>query len=97
MELIDQLKLIINDTVSAMDLLSTGYATVLATSPLTLKILASQLEIMEPVAELTDNVRYRAVTVQGETVVINPGLKKGDKVLVMKANAGQNYIVISKV
>lgn len=97
MEIIDQLKLIISDTVSAMDLLSTGYATVLATAPLTLRILASQMEVMEPVAELTDNVRYRAVIVQGETVVINPGLKKGDKVLVMKANAGQNYIVISKV
>lgn len=96
MEILEQLKIIINDTVKAMDLLSTGYATVIRTSPLTLKILATQMEVIEPVAELTDNVRYKAVIVQGETVVINPGLRAGDKVLVMKANSGQNYIVISK-
>jgi hypothetical protein len=97
MELIERLKSIVNDTVKAMDLLDTGYATIESVSPLTLKIQATQLIVTEPVAVLTDNLRYRAVTVQGETVVINPGLKAGDKVLVLKANAGQNYIVISKV
>lgn len=97
MELIEILKSIINDTVKAMDLLDTGYATVVSISPLTLKIQATQLTVIEPVAFLTDNLRYKTVTVQGETVVINPGLKAGDKVLVMKANSGQNYIVISKV
>lgn len=97
MELIERLKSIINDTVKAMDLLDTGYATIVSVSPLTLRIQATQLVVTEPVAVLTDNLRYRAVTVQGETVVINPGLKAGDKVLVLKANAGQNYIVISKV
>lgn len=97
MELIERLKSIINDTVKAMDLLDTGYATVVSISPLTLKIQATQLTVIEPVVVITDNVRYKAVTVQGETVVINPGLRAGDKVLVMKANSGQNYIVISKV
>lgn len=97
MELIERLKSIINDTVKAMDLLDVGYATVVSPSPLTLKIQATQLDVTEPVAVLTDNVRYRAVTVQGENVVINPGIKPGDKVLILKANAGQNYIVISKV
>ncbi|WP_313583362.1 DUF2577 family protein [Lacrimispora sp.] len=97
MELIDRFKSIIYDTVKAMDLLDIGYATVITTAPLTLKILATQMEVIEPVAELTDNVRYRDVTVEGETVVINPGLIAGDKVLVIKANAGQNYIIISKV
>ena len=97
MELIERLKSIINDTVKAMDLLDVGYATVVSPSPLTLKIQATQLDVTEPVAVLTDNVRYRAVTVQGENVVIKPGIKPGDKVLILKANAGQNYIVISKV
>jgi len=46
---------------------------------------------------MTDSVRYKAVTVQGETVVINKGLKPGDKVLYLKADSGQSYIVISKV
>lgn len=97
MELIERLKSIVNDTVKAMDLLDTGYATIESVSPLTLKIQATQLIVTEPVAVLTDGVRYRAVTVQGESVIINPGIKPGDKVLVLKANAGQNYIVISKV
>ena len=96
MELIDTLKTITADTVKAMDLLDIGYATVVSTSPLTLRIQATQLVVTEPVAVLTDSVRYRAATVQGETVVINPGLKAGDRVLVLKANAGQNYIAISK-
>lgn len=97
MELIQTIKTIVIDTVKGMDLLDTGYATVVDTSPLTMKIQATQLTVKEPVAVLTDNVRYRAVTIQGETVVLNPGLKAGDKVLYMKANSGQNYIVMTKV
>ncbi|WP_124065734.1 DUF2577 family protein [Clostridium sp. E02] len=97
MELIERIKSIVIDTVRAMDLLDTGYATVVSTSPLTIKLQAMQLTIKEPVAVLTDNVKYQAITIQGETAVINPGLKAGDKVLTLKANAGQNYIIISKV
>ncbi|GLB30079.1 hypothetical protein LAD12857_20020 [Lacrimispora amygdalina] len=97
MELIETIKTIVIDTVRAMDLLDTGYATVVSESPLTMKIQATQLTVKEPVAVMTDNVRYRAVTVQGETVVLNPGLKTGDKVLYMKACSGQSYIVMAKV
>ncbi len=97
MELIERLKYIINDTVRAMDLLDTGYATVVSVAPLTLKVQATQLIVTEPVAVLTDHVKYRDISIQGEKVVINPGVKPGDKVLVLKANSGQNYIVMSKV
>lgn len=97
MELIDALQQTIENCVGALDLLDTVYATVSSVSPLTLVIIATQLPVTEPVAVMTDNVRYQAVTVQGETVVVNPGLKPGDKVLALRANAGQNYIVISKV
>ncbi|MGC6175370.1 DUF2577 family protein [Lacrimispora sp. 38-1] len=97
MELIERIKSIVIDTVRAMDLLDTGYATVVSASPLTIKIQATQLTVKEPVAVLTDNVRYRAVTIQGETVVLNSGLKAGDKVLYLKANSGQSYIVMAKV
>jgi hypothetical protein len=97
MELIERLKYIINDTVRAMDLLDTGYATVVSVAPLTLKVQATQLIVTEPVAVMTDHVKYRDILIQGEKIVINPGLKPGDKVLVLKANAGQNYIVMSKV
>nr|DAL37786.1 MAG TPA_asm: Protein of unknown function (DUF2577) [Caudoviricetes sp.] len=54
------------------------------------------MDVTEPVVILTDNVMRKEVTVQGETVIINPGLNPGDKVLFLRANAGQNYIIISK-
>lgn len=46
---------------------------------------------------MSENVRYQEVIVQGEKIIINHGLAAGDKVLVLKANSGQNYIVIAKV
>lgn len=96
MELIEVIQQIVRNTVQAQGPLVTGYATVQSVSPLTLTVQATKLDVTEPAAVLTDNVVYRDVTVLGETVVINPGLKPGDNVLFLKANAGQNYIVISK-
>lgn len=96
MELIDVIQRIAKDTAEAMGPLAVGYATVKQASPLVLTILATRLEVSEPVAVTTENVRPREATVQGERVIINPGLSPGDRVLVLRANAGQNYIVISK-
>ena len=90
-EIINSLQIMIQNCVRAMGLLDAGYATVISSSPLTLKIQASQLAIM------SENVRYQEVIVQGEKIIINHGLAAGDKVLVLKANSGQNYIVIAKV
>ena len=78
-------------------MLDLGYATVESISPLSLSIKKTNLKVTEPVAVMSDNVRYRSVNVQGQRVVINPGLSVGDKVIFLKANAGQNYVVISKV
>ena len=97
MELIDTIKGIITDCVCAMDLTDICYGTVVSASPLTLNIQAAQFKITEPVAVAADSVRYKAVKIQGEPVVLNPGLQPGDRVLILRANAGQNYIVISKV
>ncbi len=96
-EIIDSLRMVIKSTVEAMDLLDLGYATVESISPLTLSIKKTNLKVTEPVAVMSDNVRYRSVTVQGQVVVINPGLSAGDKVIFLKSNSGQNYVVISKV
>lgn len=96
-EIIDSLRRVVETTVDAMDLLDLGYATVESISPLSLSIKKTNLKVTEPVAVMSDNVRYRSVNVQGQRVVINPGLSVGDKVIFLKANAGQNYVVISKV
>ena len=97
LEIIDSLRRAVETTVEAMDLLDLGYATVESISPLSLSIKKTNLKVTEPVAVMSDNVRYRSVNVQGQRVVINPGLSVGDKVIFLKANAGQNYVVISKV
>ena len=46
---------------------------------------------------MSSNVRYKSVTIQGEKVILNPGLANGDKVIVLKVDAGQKYLVIAKV
>ena len=71
--------------------LTTGYGTVKSTSPLTISVQTTKMDVTEPVVILTDNVMRK-----DETVIINPGLNPGDKVLFLRANAGQNYIIISK-
>ncbi|MFQ7553494.1 MAG: DUF2577 family protein [Blautia marasmi] len=95
-EIINSLQIMIQNCVRAMGLLDAGYATVISSSPLTLKIQASQLEVKEPVAIM---VRMCATGSNraGRKIIINHGLAAGDKVLVLKANSGQNYIVIAKV
>lgn len=96
-EFIEELQITIQNCIKAMDLLDAGYATVLSASPLKLRIQNTGFEVMEPVAEMSSNVAYKAITIQGEKVILNPGLAKGDRVIVLKANAGQKYIVIAKV
>lgn len=97
MELLDVLHMTTGSCVKAMGLLNVAYATVVSDSPLTITINASKLTVTEPVAVMTDNVRRREVRVRDETIVTNPGLVPGDKVLTLCANAGQNYIIISRV
>lgn len=97
LELIDVIQQIVQDTVQAQGPLTTGYGTVKSTSPLTILAQATKMDVTEPAVVLTDNVMRKEITVQGETVVINPGLNPGDKVLFLRADAGQNYIIISKV
>jgi len=96
MELFDAVRECVHTIVNGMDPTGTAYATVLSAAPLKLEIQSGSLPVEEPVAVLTDAVKYRDVVVDGRTIVINPGLVPGDKVLVIKANSGQNYIVISK-
>ena len=97
MELIDELQRIVRDTVRASDPMAIVYATVIAAEPLKLSITATKLEVSDPVAVLTENVRFKDAYIDGQQIVINPGLTPGDRVLCLKANAGQNYVVLSKV
>ncbi len=99
MELIDAMQAVVEDCVKGLDMLSVGYGTVISASPLIIKTQTTQTEIKEPVTVPTNLIKYRDEICPccGEKIVINPGLAAGDKVLYLKANAGQNYIVLTKV
>ncbi len=99
MEFIDAIQGVVADCVKGMDILDVGYATVVSISPLIIQTQATQTKIREPVVVPTNLVKFRDEVCPccGEKIVINPGLKAGDKILYLKANAGQNYIVLTKV
>lgn len=60
----------------------------------TVKIDIPSQNVNVPVSQQQVSV---TIPTQTYTIVVNPGLAVGDKVMALKANNGQNYIVISKV
>lgn len=72
--------------------------TVLSISPLHIQPDVSMPPIPEAALILTSSVTSRTVSVQGGsggTVVINPGLEAGNKVLMLRVSGGQRYIILS--
>ena len=68
-------------------------------SPLRVKIDSSIQSVPSAALLLTDTVRERVVPVQGGegTVTIREGLKEGDRVLMLKVQNGQQYIILSRI
>lgn len=69
-------------------------------SPLSIQKEQNGIPIPEKALILTDAVRAKTASVQsgaGGTVVINEGLKVGDKVLMLRVEHGNAYIVLSKI
>ena len=58
----------------------------------TIDIPSQNVSVPVPQQEISVAIPQRSFT-----VTVNPGLAVGDKVMALKANNGQNYIVISKV
>ena len=73
--------------------------TVESVSPLRVKIDSSIQSVPSAALLLTDTVRERVVPVQGGegTVTIREGLKEGDRVLMLKVQNGQQYIILSRI
>ena len=77
------------------------YGTVTAVSPLNIRI-EQRFTIPEAFLTLTKNVRdYKVrMTVNGGTeqeYTVKNGLKTGDRVMLLREQGGQNYIVLDKI
>lgn len=77
------------------------YGTVVAISPLNIRI-EQRFTIPEAFLTLTKNVRdYKTkITVNGGTeqeYTVKNGLKTGDRVMLLREQGGQNYIVLDKI
>ena len=94
------IQMIIQGTVEAMNLTEKSAGTVVSVSPLSIQKEQNGIPIPEKALILTDAVRAKTASVQsgaGGTVVINEGLKVGDKVLMLRVEHGNAYIVLSKI
>ncbi len=98
-ELIGVVQQIVQNAMEGVKLTDIATGTVASASPLTVQVDATMQVISEKALLLTDGVKYRTASVQGGnggSVVINDGLKTGDKVLMLRVSKGQRYIVLSK-
>ena len=98
-ELVGVIQQIVQNTIEAMKMADKATGTVESVSPLRVKIDSSIQSVPSAALLLTDTVRERVVPVQGGegTVTIREGLKEGDRVLMLKVQNGQQYIILSSI
>ena len=98
-ELVGVIQQIVQNTIEAMKMADKATGTVESVSPLRVKIDSSIQSVPSAALLLTDTVRERVVPVQGGegTVTIREGLKEGDRVLMLKVQNGQLYIILSRI
>ena len=98
-ELVGVIQQIVQNTIEAMKMADKATGTVESVSPLRVKIDSSIQSVPSAALLLTDTVRERVVPVQGGegTVTIREGLKEGDRVLMLKVQNRQQYIILSRI
>lgn len=92
------LQLLIQETVKGMKPADIMTGTVLSTAPLSVQPDVSMPPLPAAALIQTWSVLPRTVSVQGGdggTVVVNPGLQTGNKVLMLRVSGGQRYIILS--
>lgn len=112
MELIDAIQSIVGNYNKNSGLTDLAIGTVTKTSPLEITLTATMLPIPKENLYLTEPVVEKklenAGAIQcyehgvvlpssGGTVVLNPALKNGDKVLLLRVQSGQAFVVLSRV
>ena len=91
---------IVKNYVDAIKMTDKATGTVMKTSPLTIQTDTSLPPVSGNALILTSNVIERVALVQGGaggTVTVTEGLKVGDKVLLLRVQKGQQFIILSKI
>lgn len=91
-----QIQEIITNRLETMKLTDYAHGEVTSISPLRIKI-DQKLELPESVIILTSNVIEKKITINTQEITINEGLKINDKVILLRVEKGQKFIVLSKV
>ena len=96
-DFIEVIQQTIQNAVEAMKLTDKATGTVESASPL--KVDTTMQSIPEAGLILTDTVKERTVNVQGGSgsVAVREGLKPGDRVLMLRVQNGNQYIILSKI
>lgn len=102
MDLIDVLQQIQQEGYKGMKPTDLVFGTVTSLAPFTVQIESTMQPIPEAALVRTFGVMprsYTGTTSDGAsfTCVINPGLAAGDRVVMLRCDAGQRYIVLSRV
>lgn len=107
-ELAGVIQQIVQNTVQTMKMADKATGTVESVSPLRIKVDAGMQSVPEAALLLTDTVRERIVPVENcggcsgadgctGTVTIREGLKVGERVLMVRVQGGNQYIVLSRI
>ena len=99
-ELIGVIQQIVQNVIQAMNLTDKATGTVLSIDPLSVQVDMNMPPLPDAAILLTDAVKERVAPVQGGeggTVVVAEGLKPGDKVLMLRVQRGQQYIILSRI
>ncbi len=98
-ELVGVIQQIVQNTIQAMKPADMATGTVISASPLSVQPDIHMPPLPEKALILTDTVRERIVDVQGGDgrVVVREGLRSGDKVLMLRVQNGQRYLILSKI
>lgn len=101
LSLTQQIKLIVQNTVEGMKLADVVFGTVKKISPLEIELQQTMLSLRTGNLILTDSVKKRTEYLEDdmtrEKVEVQHDLKIGDKVIMMRAAGGQQYVVLSRV
>ena len=98
-DFIEVIQQTIQNAVEAMKLTDKATGPVESASPLKVKVDTTMQSIPEAGLILTDTVKERTVNVQGGSgsVAVREGLKPGDRVLMLRVQNGNQYIILSKI
>lgn len=98
--LVGVIQQIVQNTIQAMKLTDKATGTVVSVMPLSVQLSIHMPPLPEAALVLTDAVKEKIAPVQGGeggTVVVAEGLKPGDKVLMLRVQRGQQYIILSRI